>query len=326
MANLFKRISGKINGVFMVDLSVEIGSVKLTHPVFNAAGVKDETYDQLLTIQQSGAAAVMMKSCTIKPREGNPEPRLYDFDNAIIQSMGLPNLGYKKYVEFAANLKQQSKKPVVASLSGFSTEEYVEMVKAFERSEVDLIEVNLSCPNVETKRMIAYDVDRMAELLDALSSLTNKPIGLKLPPYYEEWQFDRVSDIVLDHKIDFITCINTVGNCLFVDVENERPTIKPMKGFGGLSGKPIFPIALSNVKRFYDRLNHKVKIIGVGGISSGKDVFAYVLCGADAVQVGTTFYKEGPECFSRIVDELTNLMERKGYTSLADFRGKLKEW
>lgn len=301
----------------------KISKIELTSYICNASGPLDSTLEELEIIAKSDSSAIMMKSCTINPRIGNPEPRYAHLPLGAIQSMGLPNLGYKEYISFASKLKKYNK-PIIASIAGLSVEDYRIMVKDFQKSEVDLIEVNLSCPNIEGKSQVAYDAEQTEKVLSAISNLGDIPLGLKLPAYFDFVHQKQIAQLILKYNISFITCINSVGNTLFIDPENEVPVIKPKKGFGGLCGDYIKPIALANVRAFYDLLGDKVSIFGVGGIKSGTDAFEFLLAGADAVQVATVFEKEGTSCFNRINQELAEILKRKNYSSIQEAKGKLK--
>ncbi|KPJ55787.1 dihydroorotate dehydrogenase [Parcubacteria bacterium DG_74_2] len=302
----------------------KIAGIEFDSYIFNASGIKDGTFEELEEIGNSKSSAIMLKSCTIEPRKGNEEPREVKLPFGYFQSEGLPNLGYKKYLEFIPKLKQY-KKPIIASVVGFSLEEYRVLVKAFQESEVDLIEINLSCPNiVEQGLPIIYDFEKIKELLDKVSNLGEKPIGLKLPAYLCYVLQEKMVDLIKQYNIPFIASINSVGNTLIIDPEKETTLIKPQRGFGGLSGDYIKPIALGNVRRFYELLKAQVSIIGVGGIKTGQDAFEFLLAGADAVQVGTTFEKQGISCFERINKELEEVLESKNYNSLQEAKGKLR--
>ncbi|MDQ7023799.1 MAG: dihydroorotate oxidase [Candidatus Gracilibacteria bacterium] len=255
------------------------------------------------------------------------EPRYVDLEMGSINSMGLPNLGYKKYIEFSEILKQKYNKPVFTSVSGMCMGDFPKMVKEFqENSQVDFIEVNLSCPNVIGKPQIAYDFEATENILCLVENLGDKPIGLKLPPYFDPIHTNQVAEIIAKHpKIKFLTCINSVGNTLFINPEKEEVVIKPKGGFGGLGGTYIKPIALANVRAFYKILGNKVKIIGVGGIYSGRYVFEFLLAGASLVQLGTSFVQQGAEVFERINNELINYLKERGYKNAEDSIGKLKE-
>ncbi|QBF84444.1 dihydroorotate oxidase [Shewanella maritima] len=309
-----------INGV---NLSTEVAGVPLASYVLNASGPRCTSAEELKIVGESHSAAIMTKSCTILPREGNPEPRYQNLDLGSIQSMGLPNLGYKAYLEMIPTLKQHGK-PVIVSVSGFSIEDNIEMVSAFQQSAVDLIEVNFSCPNIPGKAQVAYDFEQTEQALKAITALGDKPIGIKLAPYFDMSHFIAMADILKQYPVKFITCINSIGNSLVIDPETEQPIIKPKGGFGGLCGEYIKPVGLANVRAFRELLGDDVQIMGVGGINTGVDAFEYLLAGADAVQVATCFEKQGAACFERIETELAQFMAKKGYTSLEDAKGKLK--
>lgn len=307
----------------MTDVSARINGLSLKTCVFNAAGPKDVTLDELETIGKSRASAIVMKSCTKEPRRGNEEPRYCDMEKGSINSMGLPNLGYREYVGFAGALKKYGK-PVIASVSGLCIADNVEILKAFNDSHADAIELNLSCPNIKGKPQIGYDFAQMDEVLRETTKVCKKPMGVKLPPYFDFVHFEEAARILREHNPAFITCINSIGNALVIDVDKESTVIRPKGGFGGLGGACIKPTALANVRKFYELTEGKIPIIGVGGIFTGRDAFEFILAGATAVQIGTAFIQEGAGVFGRVADELAVLMEKKGYESLDDFRGKLK--
>lgn len=301
----------------------KIAGIDFDSYIFNASGPRDSILKELEVIGESDSSAITMKSCTLQPREGNDKPRYARLEFGSIQSMGLPNLGYQEYIKLASQLKKYNK-PIIASVAGLTIDSYRKMVEEFQKSETHLIEVNLSCPNLKGKSPVAYNFEETELVLSKITGLGEKPIGLKLPPYYEKNQYKRLVKLIQQYNISFITCINSIGNTLIIDSEKETPVIKPKKGFGGLSGQYIKPIALANVKNFYELLQGKISIIGVGGINSGNDAFEYLLAGADAIQVGTTFEKEGSICFERINNELKGILQRKGCNSIQEMKGKLK--
>lgn len=239
--------------------------------------------------------------------------------------MGLPNLGYKEYVKFVPILKKQFKKPVVASICGMTLEDDVVMFQAFNDTDVDLIEFNPGSPNTIGKPIVGYDVKEMNRLLATVTNVCKKPLGIKLPPYFDLVHFEQIANVLKKYPIvKFITCINSIGNGLVIDPKKEAPVIKPKGGFGGIGGRVIKYTTLANVRKFYELLGDKIQIIAVGGISSGIDAFEAILAGASAVQVGTIYMQEGPSCFPRIQKELVDYMGKKGYASIEDFRGKLR--
>ena len=152
-----------------------------------------------------------------------------------------------------------------------------------------------------------------------------QPLGVKLPPYFDMPHFDMMAEVLNNFPISFVTCVNSIGNGLVVDPVSETTVIKPKHGFGGIGGDFIKPTALANVRKFYTLLDKTVSVIGCGGIKNGQDAFEHILCGASAVQIGTQFMREGEGCFERIEKELSSIMKDKGYSSIEDFKGSLKD-
>ncbi len=308
----------------MSSTKTQIAGVDFGSFVFNASGPKDVTADELQRIAESASAAVVIKSCTLEPRQGNEEPRYTDVPLGSINSMGLPNLGYKAYLQMLPELKKLTMKPIIASLAGMAPADIPVLMDAFMTSEADMIELNLSCPNLKGKPQIAYDFEMTDKILSNVTKNITKPFGIKLPPYFDPAHWEAASAIFKKYPIDFLVSINSVGNTLLIDPEIEQPLIKPKGGFGGLGGDYAKPIALANVRAFSQLLGDRMSIIGVGGVKSGLDAFEFLLCGADAVQVGTQFMKEGSECFGRIDRELADILSRKGYQNVVAAKGKLK--
>ncbi len=309
-----------------VSLETTVAGVAFPSYIMNACGVRDTTLDELHIIGASHSSGIVMKSCTIEPRRGNEEPRMVHLPHGIIQSMGLPNLGYKEYLKFVPLLKQYGK-PIIASVAGKTPKEFEQLVRAFEQSDVDIIGLNMSCPNVDG-RMVCYDMKKFQSALVLLEILgVKKPLKLKLPPYNDPYQQRFVSEVLVQFGVSIITLVNGVGRGLIIDTATEAPVIKATRGFGALGGAMIKYQALGNVRSFYEHLHDKnVSIIGVGGIVTGEDAFHFLLAGADAVQVGTTFEKEGTACFERIERELREIMASHGYASIAEAKGKMKEY
>ena len=307
-----------------VDISTNIAGVNLKTCILNTSGPADVTLSELGIIANSKSSAITMKSCTLEPREGNPEPRYADLEFGSINSMGLPNLGYRAYIKFSKILKEKYKKPVIASISGMTLKDNLVIFKAFNDSSVDLIEFNPGSPNTIGKPIIGYDVDAMDKLLGAVSKVCKKPFGVKLPAYFDLVHFEQIADVIKKYPVKFITCINSIGNGLAIDPHKEKPLIKPKGGLGGIGGSYIKFTALANVRRFYELFNDKIQVIGVGGIYTGIDAFEFILAGASAVQIGTAFLQKGPKIFNNVQEELKEFMKKKNYNNIQDFRGKLK--
>lgn len=308
----------------MSDLSTTIAGVTFPSCFMNASGALCVTRDELEALGKSGAGAIVTKSMTIESRQGNPTPRYHGFPGGSINSMGLPNLGYRAYAELIPHLKRFGK-PVIASVAGLGEEDFPTIAEAINAAQPDLIEVNLSCPNIPGKPQIGYDPETSERVLKKVRPKVSVPMGVKLPPYFDPAHHEAMGKVLGRCGVDFLNMINSVGNGLVVDPERETVVIKPKGGFGGLGGRLIKPVALANVRAFYKFFDGKMPIIGTGGIVEGIDVFEHFLCGASAVQIGTVLVEEGLDVFGRLEAELTAVLTRKGYRSILECRGRLKE-
>jgi dihydroorotate dehydrogenase (fumarate) len=306
-----------------VDLSVNWLGLSMTTPLYNASGVMCRTEEELEALAASESGALITKSCTVEPREGNPEPRYFASALGSINSMGLPNQGFDYYLRYAETYPHI--KPLFFSISGMSLEDNLRMLSALQQHGVPCIpEINLSCPNLPGKPQLAYDFAATSETLEQIVRVYHGPFGVKLPPYFDPVHFALMAALLNRvETLRFVTCINSVGNGLLVDLDSESTVIKPKGGLGGLGGDYVLPTALANVREF-SRLMPERQVIGCGGIKSGREAFMHILCGATAVQIGTCLYQEGAGAFARINRELAQIMDDKGYACLADFRGKLK--
>lgn len=307
-----------------MSLSSTICNIKLDSCIMNASGCWCTTESELDDLNNSCAGAVVSKSGTINPRTGNPSPRLFVDSYGSVNSMGLPNLGYKFYTEYG---KKVTEKHFIQSIHPFSLEELDTMLYDINASSTTqrLVEVNITCPNLLSASG-ENSFENFEKYMDRInqSNLPNITCGLKLSPFFELNHFDVMSNLLLKHNIKFITCINSLVNGLIVDPISEITRIHPKAGLGGIGGVYCKPIALSNVYNFSKRLNDKVDIIGCGGVSRGFDVFEYILCGAKAVQIGTHLVRNNPKCFHQIENELKYIMELKKYSCLDDFYKKIK--
>jgi dihydroorotate dehydrogenase (fumarate) len=311
-----------------LDLSCYVAGIKLNSPIMNASGVCCTTVKQIEELDESQfLSAIVTKSCTMTPREGNPKPRYYGTSSFSINSMGLANMSLKYYLKVAETFSKS--KPVFLSLAGLSAEENVAMVKNVAASEQHAsgVELNLSCPNVPNKPQIAYDFEAMGDILNRVFEvdLGNMPLGVKLPPYFDPVHFHQSADVLRNYpKLRWVTCINSIGNGLYIDPITEETVIHPKKGLGGLGGSFVKPTALANVKMFRELLPEQVDIIGCGGVLRGMDIFEHILCGASAVQVGTYLQENGIDGIPRLYHEFKDVMILKEYHTLDDFRGRLK--
>lgn len=314
-----------------IGISTSIKKIKLSSCIMNASGALCSTEKELNKLLKSSSGAIITKSCTSYPRKGNMKPRYFFCKKyGSINSMGLPNLGIDFYLDFFE--KNKTKKPIFLSISGLSEKENLFLLrKANLSSKVTAVELNLSCPNIfgEDKKNnnminIGYDPYKLSLFLKEVFKLYEKPLGLKLPPYFNEIHIKNIAFVLNKYPIYFVTCINSIPNGIFINSTTESVVISPKKGFGGIGGKIIKPFALANIRLFHLYLSKEISIIGCGGITNGKDIFDHILCGASAVQVGTQFIEEGLTIFDRLEKELLSILEKKNYLSIDNFKGNLK--
>ena len=308
----------------MPSLRTQIAGFSFDNCLMNAAGVACMTVEELEEVRQSAAGSFVTKTATLEARAGNPEPRYRDVPLGSINSMGLPNQGIDYYLDYLLSLQEsQPEQTFFLSLVGMSPDETHTLLKKVQNSGFKgITELNLSCPNVPGKPQIAYDFEATERILGEAFSYFDKPLGIKLPPYFDIVHFDQAAEVFNHHPLKFVNCVNSIGNGMYI--EDESVVIRPKNGFGGIGGEYIKPTALANVHAFYQRLNPSIQIIGTGGVYTGRDAFEHILCGASMVQIGTALHQQGVEVFERVSLGLKAIMVQKGYETLEDFKGKLK--
>ena len=308
----------------MPSLRTQIAGFSFDNCLMNAAGVACMTVEELEEVRQSAAGSFVTKTATLEAREGNPEPRYRDVPLGSINSMGLPNQGIDYYLDYLLSLQEsQPERTFFLSLVGMSPDETHTLLKKVQNSDFKgITELNLSCPNVPGKPQIAYDFETTERILGEAFGYFDKPLGIKLPPYFDIVHFDQAAEVFNRHPLKFVNCVNSIGNGMYI--EDESVVIRPKNGFGGIGGEYIKPTALANVHAFYQRLNPSIQIIGTGGVYTGRDAFEHILCGASMVQIGTALHQQGVEVFERVSLGLKAIMVQKGYETLEDFKGKLK--
>ena len=230
-----------------MQLTAAIQNFNFDHILLNAAGVMCQTKAELDTVLASNyTGAVVTKSATPALREGNPTPRYYEMAQNLgtINSMGLPNAGFDYYMDYVS--QKQTDKPIFFSIAGLSKQDNLDMLRQLEASDFDgLIELNLSCPNVPGKPQTAYDFEATEAILTEVFTFFTKPLGVKLPPYFDIVHFDMIAAILNKFPLAFVNTINSIGNGLVIDPETDTVVIKPKAGFGGLGGTIVKATALA---------------------------------------------------------------------------------
>ncbi|WP_251614209.1 dihydroorotate dehydrogenase [Senimuribacter intestinalis] len=303
----------------MVDLKVTLSGITLDNPVIPASGTfgYGKEFSELYDLDILGS--ISFKGTTKDARLGNPLPRIAECPSGLINSVGLQNPGLDAVCEKELpELAKLYHKPLIANISGFSLDEYVACAKAMDKQpQVGIIEVNVSCPNVHNGGM-AYGVlpESAAEVTRAVKAVTTKPVYIKLSP--------NVTDIVSiakaceDAGADGISLINTLLG-MRIDINRRKPVIA--NKMGGFSGPAIFPVAVRMVYQVANAVN--IPVIGMGGVSSARDVIEMMMAGATAVQVGAANLVNPFAC-KEIIEELPSVCEELGIEKLADIIGCVK--
>ena len=306
-----------------------LANVAFPNRYLNAAGCWCTTADELVDLHTSAAGGIVSKSCTELPRDGNVQPRFHLTDTLSINSTGLANKGVHFYGEFGRALRASNdqRKPYIVSVAGVAHGENVRLVQTL-RAEypgaMDLIELNLSCPNVAGKPQVGYDFAATREVLRQVFEADDgdgPPLGVKLPPYFDQSHFKGIAEVLGEyagkggaggdgtrgHGLAFATCINSLGNgMVYVNTgwgeSPYAPSIAPNRGFGGVGGSVVKPFGLANVAALHAELP-TLPLIGCGGVASAQDADEYKHAGATLVQVGTALMREGVGVFERLVTE-----------------------
>ena len=280
---------------------VDLCGIELAHPVINASG----TFDAIAARRAFGDALVehfpfaafVSKTVTVAPRQGNPPPRLWELPAGLMNSIGLPNKGLDGYL--AHDLPELARLPVplIVNVMGFSRDEVARLVTAFaHRDEVSGLELNVSCPNVETGLVMGADPDEVARLLRAVRPLTDKPLIVKLTPNASD--VPAVARAAEGEGADAVSLINTIRGMAL-----HPRTGEPWLGgsTGGVSGPAVRAIALAQVRSVTDAVD--IPVIGMGGVSHGRHARELIAAGAALVAVGTESFRD-PSAGARIASEL----------------------
>jgi dihydroorotate dehydrogenase (NAD+) catalytic subunit len=302
------------------DLSVEIAGVRFSNPLVLASGIWGTTPELLERAARAGAGAVTSKTCTPEPRRGHRNPTALDWGHGLLNAMGLPNPGAEEEAELLAEARRRISLlgvPLIASIAADTVEGFAEAAAAVSKARPDLIEVNISCPNVaaEHGEMFAASPAAAAEATRAVKRATSIPCLVKLSPHVSD--IAAIARAVVAAGADGITAVNTLPGML-VDPETGLPILANRTG--GISGPALKPVALRCVYEVCAAVG--IPVIGTGGVGTAVDAIEMISAGAAAVGVGTAVAAGGDGIFARILDEMGGWMVARGFDSLAAIRGR----
>ncbi len=299
----------------MVNLGVEIGSLKLKNPVLTASGTfgYGEEFADLVHLNRLGG--IIVKGTTLEPREGNPYPRMHETPSGMLNAVGLQNKGIDYFIENIYPRISGFDTEVIVNVSGAKVADYVvvcEKLSVLDR--IHAVEVNISCPNVKQGGMaFGTTCEGAAEVIRAVREAFPRTLIVKLSP-----NVTSIADIakaVEAEGADSVSLINTLMG-MAVDVERRRPYLSTVTG--GLSGPAVRPVAVRMVWQVAKAV--KIPVIGLGGISCGRDALEFIMAGASAVQIGTANFVD-PAVSERTVDEIADYMQRHSISDLSEIRG-----
>jgi len=302
------------------ELSVTLCGVKMPNPLVLASGILGTTAPLMERVARAGAGAVTTKSCGPAPRAGHRNPTVLDWGPGLINAVGLANPGAEEEAVIIAETRARLAPlgvPVIASIFADTVDHFAEVAAKVCAAGPDLVEVNISCPNVaaEFGRPFAADPLAAAEVIRAVRAACDRPMLVKLSPNVTD--IVAVARAVAEAGADGLTAINTLGPGMILDVESGWPILANRTG--GLSGAAIRPIA---VRCVYDMAAAvRLPIVGTGGVSSARDVVEMIMAGATAVGIGSAVVAGGPELFGSIRDDLAAFMLKHGYSCIEEMRG-----
>ncbi len=306
------------------DLSADICGVHLRNPTMLASGILGLSEDLLIRVGEAGAGAVVTKSCGLVPRAGYPNPVVADWGAGLINAVGLSNPGVDATMEEVHTAKRVLKPQgiaVIASIFAESVWDFGVVAQKISPAEPDLIEVNISCPNVEHEfgQFFCATPYVAAQVTRRVKQSTNIPIIVKLSP--NEADIAEIARAVVDAGADAISAINTLGPGMVLDIESRAPIIS--NRIGGISGPAIHPIAV----RCVNDIAHAVKVplVGIGGNASARDAIEMIIAGATAVGIGSAIYARGLDVFAETTRGIAEYMRRHHLACLEDFRDSVMQ-
>ena len=300
---------------------IQFCGIPLEHRIVNGSGTFDaiaarKAFGDAL-IEHFPFAAFVSKTVTLEPRQGNPPPRLYELPGGMLNSIGLPNKGLEGYLAHDLPELAQLPVPLIVNVMGFTREQVATLVEAFgDRDEVAGLELNVSCPNVETGMIMGADPHETGALLDAVRPHTRKPLIVKLTPNCTSP--GEVAAAAEAHGADAVSLVNTLRGMAFHPSRPSEPWLGG--GTGGMSGPAVRAIALAQVAEVRSRIS--IPIVGMGGVQNGRHAYDFIHAGADVVAVGTESFRD-PLAGARVAAELAEIPANSGIPGTAD--GSVRE-
>ncbi len=301
------------------DMRVNVAGLSMKNPVIAASGTFGfgREYGELFDLSKLGGISV--KGLTLEPRKGNRPPRVAETPAGMLNSVGLQNPGVHQFIEKEIPFLRQHDVAIIANASGSTLSDYEQIVEILSDADVDCIELNLSCPNVKEGGMaFGSTCEGITRVVSAVRKKCGKPLMVKLTPNVTD--ITEIARAAEASGADSLSLINTLLG-MVIDTETRKPVLGNL--MGGLSGPAVKPIAVRMVWQVYRAVS--IPVVGMGGISSGKDAVEFMLAGAAAVMIGTAGFVD-PGVWVRASDEMSQYMERQGFADAKQLTGAAIVW
>ncbi|MFZ2539158.1 MAG: dihydroorotate dehydrogenase [Oscillospiraceae bacterium] len=303
----------------MANLSVKMAGITFKNPIIPASGSFGfgREYEHLYPLSSLGGISV--KGMTLHQRDGNHSPRIAETPAGMLNSVGLQNPGIEYFLEHELPNLATKNTIIIANVAGSTIEDCVEIARKIEGTAVDMIELNISCPNVKEGGVAFGTRPQMAgSVTKAVRDVTTKPLMVKLSPNVTD--IAEIACAVEANGADAVSLINTLLG-MKIDINSRRPVLK--NNVGGLSGPAVFPIAVRMVWQVANAVN--IPVCGMGGVSRYEDVIEMMLAGASTVQIGAAMFAN-PNAPIEIINGLNNWLDERGIANLSDIIGGVKPW
>ncbi len=298
-----------------IDLSVNVGGLKLKNPVLLASGTVGYGNEIAEFTDLNKIGGIVTKSVSLKPRKGNPPQRIVETPSGMLNAIGLANVGIEKFITEKIPFLKKYDTALICNIAASTVEEYVECVRILKDEDaIKAFEINVSCPNVKEGGLeFGNDLKAVGRITEKVKSVTDKPVIIKLSPNVSK--ISEFAKVVKQSGGDAVSAINTLVGTSF-DINTRRPKIKNITG--GLSGPAIKPVALAKVLEI--KRNSDIPIIGIGGIMNWKDAVEMMIVGASAFQIGTVNFIN-PNAGLEIISGLAEYCEKHNIEKISELTG-----
>lgn len=303
----------------MADLSVKIGDVVFSNPLIAASGTFGFGHEYSEFYPLSKLGGISCKGITLQKRDGNPPPRIAETPSGILNAVGLQNPGVDHFIKEDLPWLKQQDTVIIANIAGNTTEDYCKMAEKLSDSDVDMIELNISCPNVKSGGVqFGTSCQSVGAITKAVRQYCKKPLVVKLSPNVTD--IAEIAKAAEANGADVISMINTLTG-MKIDINTRRPIIR--NNTGGLSGAAVFPVAVRMVWQVSNAV--KIPIIGMGGITTWQDAVEMMIAGASALQIGTVLFND-PYAPIKICEGMNRFLDENNIASVAELTGTIKPW